>query len=67
MYIELVGKHDCTKIMTVTTEVRAFSESYIDCLKRSSQHVKQKRLTDYHIYTWERFHKQLMPACTRWA
>ena len=27
----------------------------------------ERRLLDYHIYTWERFHKQLMPACTRLA
>lgn len=43
VYIELVGKIDCAKLLTVTTE---------------------KRLLDYHIYTWERFHKQLMPACS---
>ena len=38
VYIELVGKHQCDKLIKVTTE---------------------KRLLDYHIYTWERFHKQV--------
>ncbi|GAX78312.1 hypothetical protein CEUSTIGMA_g5754.t1 [Chlamydomonas eustigma] len=46
VYIELVGKHDCTKMMEVTTE---------------------KRLVDYHIFHWERFHKLLIPACSKLA
>lgn len=29
------------------------------------QVTTEKRLIDYHVFTWERFHRQLMPACSQ--
>ena len=29
--------------------------------------TSERRLLDYHTFTWERFHKQLMPACSALA
>mmetsp|Transcript_14390 Transcript_14390/g.31119 ORF Transcript_14390/g.31119 Transcript_14390/m.31119 type:complete len:311 (-) Transcript_14390:247-1179(-) len=44
VYIELLGKTDCTKIL---------------------QHTTLERLLDYHIFTWERFERLLLPVCTQ--
>ncbi|KAG1681322.1 hypothetical protein FOA52_007368 [Chlamydomonas sp. UWO 241] len=46
VYIEQVGKTDCAKILSLTSE---------------------EKIVKYHIWTWERFFKQLAPACSEMA